>query len=195
MNTVTLLGIVIIGLQAAQAILTIVFKNSLSHQFNLKLEEFKQDYQREQESRERKDKFRLAAIDERLRAHQKAYSLWSEMIRTIHSNEPEKAPINAKCNDFWNNNCLYLTNESRRMFNEAQIAYADYHMYKYGYQQARGEGNKPEIDGARKDMMEAFSKVSEMGDSLLKSVDLETMASEPITSNGKIITAEGVEDK
>ena len=67
-------GIVALGFYIRFFIKSTVEK-SISHQFDVKLEKFKQDFAREITALERKDKFRLAALDRRLETHQEAYAL------------------------------------------------------------------------------------------------------------------------
>ena len=62
---------------------------------------------------------RLAAVDRRLQAHQEAYALWRKLIFTsqdsIHT-------VVIECQDWWNNNCLYLSHEAREAFRDAFFA-------------------------------------------------------------------------
>jgi ABC-type lipoprotein release transport system permease subunit len=64
---------------------------------------------------QRKDQFRLAALDKRLEKHQEAYTLWRELISVIYD-EKELLTIIFKCQDWWFKNCLYLQPEARRAF-------------------------------------------------------------------------------
>ena len=67
---------------------------------------------------------RLSALDRRLDAHQQAYTLWRKLVHV--SNDPKKATESdehvTKCQDWWNENCLYLDSESREAFRLAYLA-------------------------------------------------------------------------
>lgn len=64
---------------------------------------------------ERTDKFRLAALDKRLAAHQAAYALWWK-LRDNLGDEEACNQIAIQCQDWWVANNLYLTAKSREQF-------------------------------------------------------------------------------
>ena len=65
--------------------------------------------------RQRITAFRTAALDIRLKTHQKAFSLWHEMFRALH--DPVKRPETAaRCQQWWIDNCFYLDARSRKEF-------------------------------------------------------------------------------
>lgn len=67
---------------------------------------------------------RLAAIDARLKAHQEAFTLWREMLRTIYTGNVHELVL--KCETWWDQNCVYLEPEVRQGFVEAYTAAADH---------------------------------------------------------------------
>jgi hypothetical protein len=69
----------------------------------------------------RRHQLRLAALDKRLEAHQEAYSLWRELLHTAHDREKIGGMV-LKCQEWWENNCLYLDGAVRGAFNKAYIA-------------------------------------------------------------------------
>ena len=83
---------------------------NLSHQNKLILEQGNRRHQ-----------LRLAALDRRIEAHQKAYSLWRELLHTAHD-KSNIGDVVLKCQDWWENNCLYLEADVREAFNKAYIA-------------------------------------------------------------------------
>jgi hypothetical protein len=88
----------------------------VKHQYNLIIEQFKGLHQ-----------LRLAALDKRLEAHQKAFSLWRELSSSI-MNEKDVMIIALKCEDWWWENCLYLDAEPREAFWSAfRLAPSNYH--------------------------------------------------------------------
>jgi hypothetical protein len=66
----------------------------------------------------RRHQLRLAALDQRLKAHQEAYSLWRRILADM--NDPAKIGETVmRCQEWWDNNCLYLTAEARQAFAQA----------------------------------------------------------------------------
>ena len=69
---------------------------------------------------ERRHQLRLAALDKRLEVHQKAFSLWREIIKHLHDeSDVEINAIVLRCQDWWESNCLYLTPDARKAFSQA----------------------------------------------------------------------------
>jgi hypothetical protein len=71
-----------------------------------------------------KKALRLAALDRRLATHQQAYAHWRKLVH--FSNDPKKAEESykhvAKCQEWWNENCLYLDAEARQAFRLSYMA-------------------------------------------------------------------------
>ena len=60
------------------------------------------------------NRLRLAAIDKRLEAHQQAFAL---IWKLVNQRASETSCGHTKnCNDWWADNCLYLTEEARQAF-------------------------------------------------------------------------------
>jgi hypothetical protein len=64
-----------------------------------------------------KQQLRLAAIDRRLQAHQEAFTLWRKLLSSVHTDAVAKVVL--ECQEWWDNNCLYLGAEARAAFNTA----------------------------------------------------------------------------
>lgn len=68
---------------------------------------------------ERKDKFRIVAIEKRLEAHQLALFHWFRMRDVIHEkNEINRNTILNEAQMFWNTHSLYLEKQTRERFSE-----------------------------------------------------------------------------
>lgn len=63
-----------------------------------------------------KNQLRLAAIDKRLEVHQKAYSLLRKFMRILSNDEQTNKALFDECQDWWDNNSLYLTSKARSKF-------------------------------------------------------------------------------
>lgn len=53
---------------------------------------------------------------QRMKAHQEAFSLWGRCITLVHSEENEQLTNLREAREWWNNNCLYLSEEAREQF-------------------------------------------------------------------------------
>ncbi len=84
------------------------------------------EYSHKQSAREdRRNQLRLAALDRRLQAHQEAFSLWRQILKDLHNNEKIGNTV-MECQEWWDNNCLYLTPDARQAFVQAYIAASHY---------------------------------------------------------------------
>lgn len=83
----------------------------LEHQNALVLEQLRAQQQ-----------LRLAAVERRLAAHQEAFTLWRRLVAKAHSEDAQSAVL--QCQDWWEENCLYLGAEARDSFNRAYFAAA-----------------------------------------------------------------------
>jgi hypothetical protein len=163
-------------------------EKSVGHQFDIKLKKFKQDFATEINALERKDKYRLAALDKRLEAHQLAFGLSLEMYSNIHANFEIKKEIIKKLDNFWKNNSLYLTNNARKAFKTSYVDYARYDLLK----QIFGDTHDKEYG---KILLEAFENISKLPQIIAREVDLEAMELEVIQLVNKKITPTGIEEK
>jgi hypothetical protein len=88
----------------------------VKHQYNLIMEQFKG-----------RNQLKLAAIDKRLEAHQRAFSLWRELSSSIMTGKNINI-ISKKCEDWWWENCFYLDAESSNAFWDAfRLAPENFH--------------------------------------------------------------------
>lgn len=117
---------------------------------------------------EQKNDLRLAALDRRLEAHQKAYSLWYRLIGSIHR-ESELWSIIEGCNNFWINDSLYLTEESRKAFDEAVHAASMHKAFKQ-------EGDATKTN-------ENWNRVFRAGGVFVKSVSLPSLGEKEYLPN------------
>ncbi|MCC7361985.1 MAG: hypothetical protein IT317_21050 [Anaerolineales bacterium] len=70
-----------------------------------------------------KQQLRLAALERRLETHQKAYSLWREMLfpKEVENETKYDATLRVviKCQTWFDENCLYLSQEAQLAFRDA----------------------------------------------------------------------------
>jgi len=119
--------IILLGFGALGLFIKIYIKStiaeSIRHQFEVERLKMWEEFEREIHTIDRKDKFKLAALDKRLAAHQRAYTLAIKMIQTLRDTPVQKDEIIKKCETFWEEQNLFLSNNVRRMFQESLIFY------------------------------------------------------------------------
>lgn len=74
---------------------------------------------------ERRHQLRLAALDRRLQAHQEAFSLWRRIMNDM-SDPMKLSQTVMDCQEWWNNNCLYLDPDARQSFSQAYLSASTY---------------------------------------------------------------------
>ncbi len=89
------------------------------------IEKIKSIYAKEIEEVREKQQLKLAAIEKRLEAHQKAYSLWRNLVSKVHKSD-EIAQVVLECQDWWINNCLYLSPAARESFRKSIFCAANH---------------------------------------------------------------------
>lgn len=70
---------------------------------------------------ESRNQLKTAAIEKRLEKHQEAFKLWSEIKEHIHDRKAVTEEV-SKCQQWFNENCLYLTKEAMDAFRLAYIS-------------------------------------------------------------------------
>jgi hypothetical protein len=113
---------------------------------------------------ERKHQLRLAAAEKRLEAHQQAFALWRKLISNVHK-ESKIHEIVGECQEWWNNNCLYLSPEAREKF-------------RYAYICAASHGDFVKDRTNPKLVRENWQNVADAGPALVRGVELPTLGEE-----------------
>lgn len=125
-----------LGLIVAIVIVYLIGKHSLSSYLSEKgknlatredirkitelVEEVKAPYNQLLEELRARHQLRLAAIDRRLQAHQESFALWRQLLGAVHTKDA--GPTVVKCQDWWEQNCLYLEPDVREAFVRAYTA-------------------------------------------------------------------------
>lgn len=68
---------------------------------------------------------RIAALEKRLEAHQHAYTLWRKLL-FADKRSKEIYDVVMECQDWWENNCLYLSSSAREAFFRAYHSARDH---------------------------------------------------------------------
>lgn len=87
------------------------------------------------ENSKAKHQLRMAALDRRLQAHQESFTLWREVFGSVYTDEIGGVVL--KCQNWWEQNCLYLEPQVRDAFVNA---YSAAHSHN-SYVKSRAEGN------------------------------------------------------
>lgn len=75
---------------------------------------------------ERRHQLKLAALDRRLQSHQEAFSLWRRLMVDMGDQEKLTKTV-LDCQEWWNNNCLYLSADARQAFSHAYMIAGTYY--------------------------------------------------------------------
>lgn len=102
---------------------------------------------------------KLAALDKRLAVHQEAYVLWYKLMGVANDREKSHQVVQ-ECQEWFVNNSLYLTDESRDAFHEAYMET----IIRPGLLEDR-QNNAKEIK-------ENFMKIRNAGSRIVESVNL-----------------------
>ncbi|HET7153081.1 MAG TPA: hypothetical protein VFJ29_04890 [Candidatus Kapabacteria bacterium] len=140
---------------------------SVKHEFDVRLQEIQLNFNKEAEARERKDKFRLAALDERLKVHQEAYAL-SVKFGSLLFNKDQRVNLLQECQKFWNLNCLYLSTSARNAFSKAYVEYMNYELYLVTWKESKTHTNQLILE-------RAFNHIRSTPLLIAQSIDLESM--------------------
>lgn len=78
---------------------------------------------------DRRNQLRIAALDQRLAAHQKAFALWRRLVSHAHDEDTISGVV-MECQEWWDNNCLYLDPRSREAFRYAYMCAHNHKSFK-----------------------------------------------------------------
>jgi len=95
------------------------------------------------------NKFKLAALDKRMEAHQQAFTLWIKFFHSFHSRQA--AEVAKECEEWWFKNCLYLEEKPRTSFKKGLFHAGTYQHYPNDMK----EQIWPTIEAVIKDITEA----------------------------------------
>jgi len=121
---------------------------------------------------ERKDKFRMAAIEKRLEAHQKAYAQCTKFIEVIDSrDETEVHKVFKEGQEFMSNYAIYLERETRKKFIEA-LGVINAYLPKFKY---FSEFPYPEREEKFDKFIKEVEKIFDLARVILQEVELEPL--------------------
>lgn len=128
-----------------------------------KIEDVRAEYAAQLESHKASlhlsNQLKLAALDKRLQKHQEAYTLWRRLFFDLR-NEQRIGQVIDECQTWWNENCLYLSDEARSAFNRAISLAVDFR-------------NLPRTDS--NEIREWFKLIKAAGDRIVEAVNLPSL--------------------
>jgi hypothetical protein len=113
----------------------------------------------------RKGQLAVASLEKRLEAHQTAYSIWRNLISSVHDEE-KLSEISMTALDWWEKHCLYLDPESREAF-RASIFSAGIH---------KDLLREPRSKESLKSIKENWATIMKPGKTLVEGVYLPSLA-------------------
>ena len=138
-----------------------------------KIEQVKSAYTERLEQTKLNHQLRLAALDQRLEAHQEAYALWWKLMGVAHDKERIGVVIE-ECQDWWVRNNLYLGAEVRQAF---RTAYHSASTYCQIYTELR-EADSTERQQREGVLSESWKSVNDAGEAIVKAVELPSLVEE-----------------
>jgi hypothetical protein len=117
----------------------------------------------------RQDKFRLAALDKRMEAHQKAFALARKMFSNVHSSSDKKMAVTKECQQFIDTYVLYLTEDARESFWQALHNFDVYEVFLSVWR------DEPKDEENNKTLDEAFNTIRDLPAKLVSIVDHESL--------------------
>lgn len=143
-----------------------------------KVEQVRLEYAKRLEQTKLSHQLRLAALDQRLKAHQQAYALLQELQDArgestknsgVVSHEIEN--VIAKCWQWWSNNCLYLEENARGKFFMACCSVPRYPTLRARLKDCPSRENEDAVENNMRTLTDAF-------DSIIKAVELPRIREE-----------------
>lgn len=180
-----LVGLIILILRT---VVKTTIESSIKHHFNRQIEDIKQEFDERWNVLEQKDKFQLAAIDERLKTAQTAFRLSRLMSATLFD-KVKRPGVIQELLDFWDSHSLFLSNKARGAYRSAMLGYANYEALHMMSRETKGDTTAHA--SANKELYEAFDHIQALPAALENSVDLEAMGETLDSLDGKKITALG----
>lgn len=126
---------------------------------------------------ERKEKFKLVAIEKRIETHQQALKHWDELKSVIHTSDDDqrKGEVLKASRDFWYSNCLYLEKQTRTKFQDAYWIVSNYKMW---LEMRREMETGKEKEDHIKFYMEQWNDFHKLFEIIQKEVELEPIKPE-----------------
>lgn len=139
-----------------------------------RIEDVKHTYALLLEDQRQKGQLRFAALDRRLEVAQQAHVLWWNLLRALHT--PEVGDHVQKCQEFWVNNRLYLSEDVSFSFRQAYMAAADHENLKEA-----SRHDKALMREVRKN----FARITDAGDIIVRSVAIPPLNEVPVSDELK----------
>jgi hypothetical protein len=129
-----------------------------------KIEAVRAEFAAIRDARQRRHELSIAALDKRLEAHQKAFSLWRQLL--INANHLDTKLLN-DCEEWRAENCLYLSPEAAFAFKNAIAA-------AYLHSDMKRAGRPEDRDN--------WKELSSAGEVIAKAVQLPGLGEEEVKS-------------
>lgn len=100
-------------------LLAVIVGGIVTYFVNRSIESLRKTHQQQLDDRKFKNQIKLASLNQRLEAHQKAYVLWQKMLSSNNRDTVERT--SRDCENWWIENNLYLTEKVRYAFYHAYI--------------------------------------------------------------------------
>jgi hypothetical protein len=148
-------------------------QESIKHEFEVQRQQMREEFERQQNALERKDRFRLAALEKRIEAHQRAFALARKMHFNLHNSESEpRRETSRECEAFFDTYAVYLTNEARDAFWKALTRFSYFH-YQVRTLEAN-RGNPANYDRTFREIEEVENMLASLPGKIIGIIDKES---------------------
>ena len=120
----------------------------------------------------------VTSLDRKLDTHQKAFAIWSSIVRFVHK-PGLLEPMIEQAEDWWRNNCLFLMPESRAAFHQFLLFAASHHDLAHV--------RNPDID-YRVEIKESWAIIMEPGKTLQEELLLLNLETPNLEGGGESAT-------
>jgi hypothetical protein len=130
---------------------------------------------------ERKDRFRLAAIDKRLAAHQRAYALHEEMVAAGIFGD-KVSEMNSHISEFWKESSLYLCESARSEFRWAWNFFSNQAIVLARLKEMRDD---KKYEAQKEKHLKDWERFMGVPSVIEKALNLESLGNEPAFGEAK----------
>jgi hypothetical protein len=173
--------------QVVTGLIVVIGGWRVKHELELERDRFRQDFEERWKALDRIDKFRLAALDSKPEAHQKAFALARKMFFTRHD-ESAKSTVRKEIDKFWDERVLYLTENARQALWEAVHNYDFYKIFLDAWKIEPKDEKRNEV------LQKAFGSIKKLQSIWMSITDSEYLGKGEYLSD-ESITPYGVNEK
>lgn len=119
---------------------------------------------------DRKDRFALAIMKERILASQQAYQISQDMSTVLFESE-KQSDVLLKARNWYAKNCLYLPPDIRQQFNEVIVKVSQYEMLWDAHYSMRHIDKNEQKERLQQKLNDSLSQIKTLSSRIQKNID------------------------